>query len=178
MSAKDLTTASSSQPWRGVVWLKLSLNASKTLQITERVYLQSFICITTCNRKLFQKLPNVSRRFDYSITFTATMWGCGIEQLRLSFNASRTLQSIKRMYLQSFKGIGTTNQKLFKKMPNVSQIFEWFKWWLIASKTLQSIKRVYLQSFRGIGTSNPKFLLKLPHVSQSFDHSFTFTAKM
>jgi hypothetical protein len=48
---------------------------------------------------------------------------CGVEWLKLSLNASKILQSIKRVYLQSFIGIGTSNQKLSQKLPYVSQRF-------------------------------------------------------
>jgi hypothetical protein len=41
---------------------------------------------------------------------------CGVEWLKLSLIASKTLQNIKRVYLQSFTGIGTCNQKLFSKI--------------------------------------------------------------
>ena len=40
------------QPLCWVVWLKLSLTVSETLQSIERVYLKSFIGIGTCNQKL------------------------------------------------------------------------------------------------------------------------------
>jgi hypothetical protein len=41
----------------------------------KRVYLQRFVGTGTSNQKLFQKLPNFSRRCDHSVTFSAIMMG-------------------------------------------------------------------------------------------------------
>ena len=135
------------------------------------MYLQSFIGIGTTNQKFFLKLPNVTRSFDHRFTCTAIEW------LNWSLIASKTLQSIKTVYLQSFIGIGTSNQKFLLKLPHVSRSFdhsftftaiEWLNWSLIASKTLQSIETVYLQSFIGIGTSNQKLFSKIAQCPPKF----------
>ena len=80
--ANGATSFSLSGSISGFNDITLTVNSSaqgggepETLQSIKRVYFQSFMCIGTCNQNLFQKLPNVTRIFDHSVTFTAIMWG-------------------------------------------------------------------------------------------------------
>jgi hypothetical protein len=47
----------------------------KTLQSIKGVYPQSFVDIGASNQKLFQKLPNFSKKFNQNLIFLAIMIG-------------------------------------------------------------------------------------------------------
>jgi hypothetical protein len=84
------------------------------------MYQKHYKALKECIYKVLYELEQATKSYFRNCLMSAKdliaashLQPCGIEWLKLLSNASKTLQSIKRVYLQIFVGIGTCNQKLF-----------------------------------------------------------------